>query len=300
MQNNVGLLNCTITKQFDKCVAVLFGHLNTEDAGPAEVWGYLSENGLLSLREDLLRPEAEPTRTYHVGPGECCVTSQQTDCIHAKVADIPELKEGQPTGRIAQIWACLSLAGIDRLLERLRSAEAPLNLAPVVLARGETPYGWTVVHRDGNIQHQFPFGEAEQPFRVVRLAEVEMLLVEPRDLGGSLPTYRLHRLGFEILRPLQESEMLPLPVPGEPFQFRYYRRVTVVVFGQHGTGEAQKPHIVQVVGWRIERPEGALICELGVEEDGSWTIYRRGRVAAGTDDRVLPMTEEEFAATLAA
>lgn len=300
MQNHVGLHNCSITRELGKCVSAYLGTLNDEERGPVEIWGNFSEQGLLSLREDLTHPEAAPTRTYQVGPGECCVTSRQTECVHAKVADIPEHRDGVPTGRIAQIWACLSLAGIDRLLKHLRETDVPIDLAPLQTARSETPYAWTVVHHDGDIQHQFPLDAPEQTFRAVRVEAISLLQVGPRNSNGELPIYRLHEWGFERLAHRCANERLPVPVPSEPFQFRYYRRVTVVVFGQFGAGQAQKPRIVQVLGWRIERPQGALICELGVEEDGSWRIYRRGRVRAGTADQVDAMTEEEFDAAMAA
>jgi len=299
----VGLLPCVVTRQHDKCICVPLGHLNTEDQGAVEVWTHISETGLLSLRADLLAPNPTDGRTYRVSPGECCVTGEAADCIYARVGNVSEYREEQPTGRVAQIDATLSLAGIDRLLEQLRAAPLPVNLTPFTTAREETPYGWAVIHSDHRVVSQFPLqddgSEGEEiPFREVRLDQVQVLTIHPRHPMSALPSYRLDQTGFSCYSALFASfiEMLPLPVPRMLFQFRYFRRVTVQVFGQRGAGEALPPHIVQVIGWRLKD----LVCELGVEEDGSWAIYRRGRVRVGTDDDVEPLAEEEFAAALAA
>lgn len=300
MQSSVGLLICTITRRLDKCVTVMLGHLNVTDTAQAEVWANLSETALLSFKQDLHQPVREGA-SYELRRATCCVLDEEADCICARVMVVHECDGEERTGRAAEVWACLSEAGIDQLLERLRAADGPINLAPVNAARKETPYAWTVRHRNNDIQCQFPFGQPEQTFAVARLAEIELLLVEPKDLNAGLPSYRLTEAGFERLAWCQPPELLPLPVPDEPFHWRYHRRITVTVLGQHGVGQPQDTRIVQCLGWRVERPGGDLICELGVEEDGSWLIHRRGRAAPeGEAAGFAALTEEEFTAALAA
>lgn len=293
----VGLLPCFVLRSMHKCVTVFLGHLDMEGQGQVEVWTSVSEPGLLSLREDLLHPEPTPSRSYYVGQGECCVTSMLGECIHVKVDDVLEQRDGEPTGRVAQVWGVFSLAGIARLLEHLQAApDNQLNLQALVDHKRATPYGWVVIHRDGNVRRQFPQGGEETPFREVRLEHAASMEVWPRDGAVGLPIYSLDSGGFSETRGTAGPvNKLPLPVPAAPFQFRYYRRVTVTFAVEHGTGQPLPPRIVQVIGWRL----GGLVCELGVEEDGSWTIYRRGRVREGTADEVVPMMEEEFASALA-
>lgn len=293
MQNySVGIHHCAITKQLERCVTVFLGHIETEDQGPIEVWSHLSEVALRSLRLDLTEPG---NREHGCGFGldECCVTGQQTACIRALVAILPELRNGEPTGREAVIHASLSLEGIDHLLACLSQEPVLLDLATLAEMTKQTPYGWVAIHRNGEIVCQFSYGQPDRSFGDVRLPEVDAFLIEPRDLGGKLPIYRLDEMGF--WRVAGRNGVLPLPIPDEPFAFRYYRRVTCTMLLGGGTGKPSAPHIVQVLGWRIERPAGDLICELGVEEDGAWTIYRRGRLIG---DQYLPLLEDEFLAAM--
>lgn len=291
MQNySIGLLNCAITKRFDRCVHVLLGQINTDDQGAIDLWSNLSATALQSLRDDLLNPYGRG-HGCEIGMGECCVTWNQATCIRALVAILPELINREPTGREVLIYACLSLEGIDHLLKCLEQEVVLLDLGVLAENTKQTPYMWTVTHGDVEIVSQYTEGQAERTFNDVRLPEVDMLLVEPRDLLSGLPAYRLDDESFKMFVSGKPAETLPLPVPDEPFAFVYYRRVTCTVLCSGGTGASMPPRIVQVLGWRIERPAGDLICELGVEEDGSWTIYRRGRLSG---DEYMLLLEDEF------
>lgn len=292
---SVGILNCSILKNLDKCVHLLLGHLSTSDQEELEVWANLGEQALRSLRQDLLQP-GDGRVGFTVGVGDCCVTGEQTACIRALVATMPEFVNNQPTGREALIHACLSLEGIDRLLAVLaQTTEAPLNLNPLVQAKNNTPYCWIVVHEDGSHVSQFPYEGKENPWRAVRHTEISLLVIEPRDWNTNLPWYRLTAVGFERCVHGGEPEFLPVPVPDEPFIWQHYRRVTVTYFCTDGAGNPLPPRIVQVLGWRVPRSAGDLLCEISVEEDGSWSIYRRGRLlAAPAGETFIPLLEDEF------
>lgn len=312
----VGLHQCAITKQVDLCVQVFLGHINTEDQGPIEVWANLSEVALRSLHCDLLYPDNR-SHGCVIGPGECCVTGRDVICIRALVAVIPEIVDGQLTGREALINACLSQEGVDLLLEHLKQEAAPLNFVPVVEAKSETPYMWEAEYYDGPSDTQFDwyaidpncqrvddgFVQAlslactvdpatERTFAVVRLGDLWRLRVRPKQALSKLPWYYLCvDDGFaQVVQ--NRVTRLPLPVPDKPFAFVYYRRCTVTFFCEQGAGQPMAPRIVQVLGWRVGDPDNGLVCELGVEEDGSHAIYRRGRLLAGGE--YVSMLEQEF------
>jgi hypothetical protein len=292
---SVGLRNCSVTKRMDKCVTVLLGQIHTDDQGDLDVWASFSETALRSLQYDMAHPEA-PRPGVELKMGECCVTSREAWCIQALIAALPEVVNGEPTGGNVLVHANFSLEGLERLLARLQEDVQVLDLAPIQAATRDTPYLWIAVHGDGEAVCQFGADGSEVKFASVRLPEVDMFLIQPKGLDSELPIYRLAEgVGFERGNRCRSGWVfapLSLPMPNEPFAFVYYRRVTGVLLCTDGAGRPFPPRIVQVLGWRVPRPGGDLSFELGVEEDGSWAIHRRGR--HGPDGIFIPLGEDEF------
>lgn len=294
---SIGIFNCVITQRMDRCIHFQIGQISMEEHGLVEIWTSFSEAGLRTLQHDLIFQP--PDRFgFAVMTERCCITGQVMVCIQALIAVLPEQRNGVPTGREALIHATFSREGIDRLLGILsQSQELPLDLPGVQEQLLGTPYGWSVMTRDTRLMSQYPISGGETLWRDVPRDQIELLIIEPRDWNGPLPWYRLSAVGFERSVTGEEPELLPIPMPGEPFEYRYYRQVTITFACEAGTGQPLTPRLVQVIGWRIWRPSHDLICELGVEENGIWSIYRRGRLSA--EDVYLPMLEDEFQLALA-
>lgn len=222
----------------------------------------------------MIEPIAVNTdRNFQVAVVPCVVTKQFDRCIIVKLGTVilpPD--EQNPEGRAVEVTGAFSRAGLESLRQDLESVPDPLGLPTQVEVHAATPYQWAVVMEDGEHYQQYPADGGEKPFREIHLPEVTQFWIIPRESPNALPWYGLIRgEGWKVRGTDGVTHALDLPHPEEPFWYQYYTN-TALTFALGPVGnDSLPPHIVQVLGWRIDET----IFEIGIEFDGSWQVWKR-------------------------
>lgn len=207
-------------------------------------------------------------RQFEVVITPCIVTRQFDRCIRVQLGKVQV-----DDNREAVIVGAFSRDGLRQLLTDLESVSDPIGIPTPNEVREKTAYMWACVLSNDTSRQQYQANGSETPLADIHLPEVKEFWVIPRFHPDALPWYGLidgvgfvRRSGFD-----GEIEPLPLPAPdGEPFEWHYYRNVTLHFGACQGQTDLLPPHVVQVLGWKI----GEAIFEIGVEEDGNFQVYR--------------------------
>lgn len=211
-------------------------------------------------------------RNYAVALLRCIITGQLNKCIRVKLCDIPWEVEGEP--QVAEIYGQFSAEGLRSLLTDLEAAPDPLTLPTPDEIRQGNPYQWVAVYEGGESVRQFE-GAEEVPLALVDFPRVKELWVAPRY--ASLPSFGLIKGEGFVYResPLHPHESLDLPSPEGDFQWNYYRRVSLTFTNCVGENELWPTQVKQVLGWQVGSDENACICEIAIEDEGSWQVYKK-------------------------
>lgn len=213
-------------------------------------------------------------RNFQVAVVPCVVTKQFDRCIVVKLGTIVMPPDEQyPQGRAVEVTGAFSRAGLESLRQDLESVPDPIGLPTQAEVNATTPYQWAVVMEDGEHYQQYPSGGGEMPFREIHLPEVTQFWIIPKESSNALPWYGLIRGdGWKVRGTDGVTRPLDLPHPdNEPFWYQYYHNTALTFALGPGGSDRLPPHIVQVLGWRIE----TTIFEIGVEYDGSWQVWKR-------------------------
>jgi hypothetical protein len=212
-------------------------------------------------------------RNFSVQAVPCLITKKFDRCIQVKLGTIampPD--EAFPEGRVVEVVAAFSRAGLESLQRDLESVADPVGLPSQEEVRESSPYQWAVVCEDGEHYQQYPPGEAEKPFGDIHLPEVVQFWIIPRFDPNSLPWFGLKRGVGWVIRENGQDRSLDLPHPGyEAFWWQYYRSNTITFGLGMGQCDALPAHVVQCMGWKI----GETVFEIGIENDGSYQVWTR-------------------------
>lgn len=242
-----------------------------------------------SERENILNPTICETpdgpsirnteRNYEVLLGGCIVTKKFDKVIRVQLGTILNPVDGT----VCPVIGSFSEQGLESLLADLRSAPMPFSPPTQAEMNANTAYMWWVLYHDASVDQQFPPTGGEQNWGVVqgRSGEIAQLWVVPVSRVGELPGYAfLGREGFgKCAFPGADIEHLDLPAPPVdlPFHWHYYRRVNkMFALGGDGNTSQYPTRVRQILGWRCERTDQSdLICEIAIEDDGLWDIFRK-------------------------
>lgn len=213
---------------------------------------------------------------YRVVAAPCLITKQLDRCIQVKLGTIvvpadPDKEGAEP--RIVEVYGKFSREGLERLQRDLASVPDPIGIPSQQQVNNQTPYQWAVVMEDGEHYQQYPVEGGELPFGAIHLPNVCQFWIIPRVSADALPWYGLVRgEGWKIRETDGTTRSLDLTHPGEePFEWHYLRNISLTFALQGEQADSLPPHIVQILGWRVENT----IFEIGIEYDGSWQIWRR-------------------------
>jgi hypothetical protein len=208
----------------------------------------------------------EATRNFEVLVTPCIITKRFDKCIKVKLGEVK-----MPDEVIAVITGTFSRAGLLSLMTDLDSVDNPLNLPPPEEIKKNALYHWGVVMKDGEHYQQYN-EDGEMGFSSIHIPDVEELWLMPRRNPDDLPWFGITRsLGF-VQRENSSAgiETLDVPFPTEPIWFQYYRNTSLHFGIAAGQATVLPPRVVHVIGWRV----GETVCEIGVEEDGNWQVWK--------------------------
>jgi hypothetical protein len=212
--------------------------------------------------------ETEETRSFEVLVTPCIVTKKFDKCIRVKLGEVK-----MPDDTIACIMGAFSKDGLQSLMTDLDTVENPLELPTPEEVKTNALYHWGVVMKDGEHYQQYHEDGSETPFSTIHIPDVEEVWIVPRRTPDELPWFGITRtLGF-VTRANGSAgiETMDLPFTTEPIWFQYYRNTTIHFGIAAGQKTVLPPRVVQVLGWRV----GETLCELGIEEDGNYQIWRQ-------------------------
>ncbi len=217
-------------------------------------------------------------RHFEVKVAPCLITKQFDRCVVAKLGTVVLPADDTNEERVVEVMGSFSREGLDILRRDLESVPDPVGLLSQDEVNQDTPYQWAVVMEHGEHYQQYPVEGGEMPFSAIHLPDVHQFWIMPRESPEALPWYGLIRGKGWVERGTDGvSRPLDLPQPGEePFEWHYYRH-NVLTFAMGPTDcETLPPHVVQILGWRLPRADGAdVVFEIGIERDGSWQIWKR-------------------------
>lgn len=206
-------------------------------------------------------------QTFDILVTPCLITKKFDKCIRVKLGQVI-----MPDETVAVIMGAFSRDGLLSLLTDLDSVENPLELPAPEEIRENALYHWGVVMKDGEHYQQYNTDGTETPFASIHIPDVQEFWIVPRHNPDALPWYGMIReMGFvSRLNGQAGIETMDLPFTDEAFWFQYTRDVTIHFGIAAGQKEVLPPRVVQVLGWRV----GETICEIGIEEDGNWQVWR--------------------------
>lgn len=207
-------------------------------------------------------------RNFQVLVTPCIVTKRFDKCIRVKLGHVE-----MPDGKVAVITGAFSKDGLLSLITDMDTVENPLELPSPEEITENALYHWGVVMKDGEHHQQYQEDGSEFPFRDIHIPDVQEFWIIPRRTPDELPWYGLIReIGF-VRRPNGKlgMETMDVPFTDEAFWFQYERNITVHFGIAAGHAEVLPPRTVQVLGWRV----GETVCEIGIEEDGNWQVWRQ-------------------------
>jgi hypothetical protein len=206
-------------------------------------------------------------RYHEVLVTPCIVTKKFDKCVRVKLGQVL-----MPDGETAIITGTFSRDGLLSLMTDLDAVENPLELPTPDEIRANALYHWGVIMKDGEHYQQYQEDGSETPFSAIHIPEVQEFWIIPRRDPEELPWYGLIR-GIGFVRRANGNEgmvTMDLPLHEDEFWFQYTRNITVHFGIAAGQKEVLPPRTVQVLGWRV----GETICEIGIEEDGNWQVWR--------------------------
>lgn len=209
--------------------------------------------------------DAAKERFFKVAFLKCTVTGEFDKCISVRLGQIQ-----RDDGQVAEVYGNFSERALLSMLTDLHGAPDPVLVPSHETVQEQTPYQWATVSNDGEAMQQFPKDGLEYPFRDLKLEEVDELWLVPKVEGSDLPWYAITRATGFVQMIGETCVNLPLPVPDEPFTIHYFRRVSVTTVTCNGEQDSLPPHVVQVIGWQT----GDRVFEIGVEPDGSYTVWK--------------------------
>lgn len=208
-----------------------------------------------------------------------CVVNRTWDkCIRVKLGDIYN-----SDGETGSVYGQFSESGLRSLLSDLESAPYPVNLPSPDQIRNNTPYQWAVVYESGEHYQQFPADGSEWHAGMIDWSQVRETWIVPQGAPGILPWFGLVKgVGFLRRETGKEDELLDIPMIDGDFQINYYRRNVITFTSALGNTDVLPVHLTQVIGWQVGDPENPTIVELGIEEDGSYQLWKCRNLEAVT------------------
>lgn len=221
----------------------------------------------------------EDPRNFQIGFMRCAVSKTWDKCIRVKLGEIYNA-DGEP----GAVYGQFSESGLRSLLADLESAEHPVNLPSPDQIRNNTPYQWAVMYENGEHYQQFPADGSEWHAGMIDWSQVREAWIVPQLAPDLLPWFGLVKgVGFLRREAGKADELLDVPMIAGDYQINYYRKNTITFTSALGNTDVLPTHVVQILGWQVGDPENPSIAEIGIEDDGSWQLFRYQNIVQVAD-----------------
>lgn len=213
---------------------------------------------------------ADDSHNFQTGFMRCVINKTWDKCIRVKLGEVYNAD-----GEAGAVYGQFSESGLRSLLADLDSAPQPVNLPTPDQIRNNTPYQWAVVYENGEHYQQFPADGSEWHSGMIDWSQVREAWIIPQGAPDLLPWFGLVKnVGFLRREAGKEDDLLDIPMIDGDFQWNCERRVTITFTSALGNTDVLPAHVIQRLGWQVGDPENPTIVELGIEDDGSFQLYR--------------------------